>query len=83
MSKKNLNLNLLNNSQKNESIKEIISFFEKERDEEIGNLASEKVLEFFLEKIGDKIYNKAIDDSKETFKLRLEDIELDLEVLKK
>lgn len=45
------------------AIEEIQSFFLKERDEEIGNLGGEFLLDFILEKIGPVIYNQAIEDA--------------------
>lgn len=45
------------------AIEEIQSFFLKERDEEIGNLGAEFLLDFILEKIGPVIYNQAIEDA--------------------
>ena len=46
------------------AIKEIQAYFQNERDEEIGNLSAEFILDFFLEKIGPFIYNQAIEDSR-------------------
>lgn len=62
-------------------IKEIIAFFRNERDEEIGMIAAENILRFFLETMGEEIYKKAINDSKKLLKERFEDLEVDLDVL--
>lgn len=38
-------------------------FFAEERDEEIGDLAAEIVLDFFVEKLSAKFYNQGVSDS--------------------
>ena len=60
---------------------QIQEFFREERGEEIGVIASEAVLDFFMENLGDRIYNKALDDSKIWFTERLQDIEIDYDLL--
>ena len=60
---------------------QIQEFFREERGEEIGVIASEAVLDFFMENLGDKIYNKALDDTRIWFTERLQDIEIDYDLL--
>ncbi|ABX41568.1 DUF2164 domain-containing protein [Lachnoclostridium phytofermentans] len=55
----------------------IIQYFEEERDEKLGIIGSENLLDFVLELIGDKIYNTALDDAKKFYKRSLEDLESD------
>lgn len=55
----------------------IIQYFEEERDEKLGILGSENLLDFFLDLVGDKIYNKALDDAKKFYKRALEDVDSD------
>ena len=43
---------------------EIIYFFQEEREEELGIIGAETVLDFFLDVLGETIYNKALDDVK-------------------
>lgn len=66
---------------KNVIIKEIITYYKTKMDQEIGVVAAEDILDFFLEEIGNDIYNKAIDDSKNAVKSGFESIEIDLELL--
>ena len=70
----------LDDKQRKEAIDTIISFFRNERGEEIGILAAENVLDMFLQDIGTKIYNKAIDDVKYFLKNRNEEIQVDIDV---
>ncbi|MFA6549849.1 MAG: DUF2164 domain-containing protein [Candidatus Gracilibacteria bacterium] len=64
-------------------IREIITYFKEERDEEIGMLASEDILDFFLENLGKDIYKRAVDDSKALVKQNFENLEIDLDLLLK
>ncbi|RKD33916.1 DUF2164 domain-containing protein [Thermohalobacter berrensis] len=67
--------------EKNKLLKEIQDFFYEERDEEIGIIAAEKILDFYIENLGTIIYNKALDDARVWFNKRLEDIEIDYNML--
>lgn len=53
---------------------EIKKFFYEERDEEIGDLASELVLDFFIEKLAKDFYNLGVNDAKNYFEERIENV---------
>lgn len=53
---------------------EIKQFFEQERDETLGDLASGIILDFILEKIGPSIYNQAISDTQRYMNEKVEDL---------
>jgi len=72
---------LLTKERREALIKEIITYFKTEKDQEIGVLVAEDYLDFFLQALGKDIYNKAIDDSKTTIKQNFENIEIDLDLL--
>lgn len=72
---------MLTDERRQKCIKDIIAFFKDERDTTIGILAAESVLDFFLETIAEDIYNKAIADSKKLLKQKIEDLEVDLDLL--
>ena len=42
---------------------ELQAYFRNEHDETIGELKAEMMVEFFITKLGPKIYNQAIDDA--------------------
>ncbi len=65
------------NEEKKRILEEIIYFFQEEREEEIGFLAAEKVYDFFMEELGKKIYNKALDDAKAWFGRNMDNLESD------
>ncbi|NLM97913.1 MAG: DUF2164 domain-containing protein [Halanaerobiaceae bacterium] len=73
----------LKDEEKRGLIKELQQFFLEERGEEPGIIASEKILDFFMENLGALIYNKALDDARFWLKRRLEDLELDYDLLYK
>jgi uncharacterized protein (DUF2164 family) len=62
-------------------IKQVITYFKTKRDQEIGVIAAEDILDFFLEALSEEIYNKAINDSKTTIKQTFENLEIDLDLL--
>ncbi len=72
---------LLPKEKRKACIDEIIIFFKQKRDEEIGIIAAEDVLDFFLQNIGTNIYNKGVEDSKNLLKRQFEDLEVDLNLL--
>jgi len=72
---------LLTKEKRDSSIKEIIYHFKTERNEDIGVIASGDFLDFFLQLIGEEIYNKGVKDSKAILKQRFEDLDIDLELL--
>ncbi|OIO18694.1 MAG: hypothetical protein AUJ37_04980 [Candidatus Magasanikbacteria bacterium CG1_02_41_34] len=65
------------------AIDKIMTFFSEERDEDIGMIAAEEVLDMFLELIGPTLHNSAITEAKDWFKTKLADIEVDYDLLKK
>jgi uncharacterized protein (DUF2164 family) len=73
---------LLSKENRASAIKEIIAYFGTERDEEIGVIAAEDILDFFLETIGKDIFNKGIDDSKKIIAQNAENLDIDLDLLR-
>lgn len=72
---------MLSKTKKESLVKEIITFFQQKRDEELGIIASESILDFFLQNMGEDIYNKGVEDSKKLLKKRFDDLEIDLDLL--
>lgn len=73
----------LSKEEKDRLMREIQHFFEVERGEQIGIIASQNILDFFLEQMGGLIYNKGLDDAKFWFMKRMEDVEVDYDLLYK
>lgn len=68
---------------KKQLLEEIVYYFETERDEKLGVIASENVLDFFMDNLGRFLYNKALDDAKLWYGKRMEDVEADFYTLYK
>jgi len=83
MPKVNCGLNLLTKDGKKLCLEEIITYFDKERDEQIGLVAAEDILDFFLQILGNEIYNSAVDDVKNILKKQLENLDFEAELLKR
>jgi uncharacterized protein (DUF2164 family) len=73
----------LSAEEKRKLLEEIQSYFDEERDEKIGVIAAESLLEFFLNTLGKHIYNKALDNVKLWYERIMENIEADFYALYK
>ena len=56
-------------------IREFISFYYSEFDEELSSFRAEQVLDFFVKELGPSVYNQAIQDSKAFIAEKLEDLD--------
>lgn len=63
-------------------VREIITYYETKRGEEIGVLAAEDLLDFFLELVSKDIHNKTIDDARNVVRQNLENLDVDLDMLR-
>ncbi|WP_151733680.1 DUF2164 domain-containing protein ['Paenibacillus yunnanensis' Narsing Rao et al. 2020] len=59
----------------------IRAYFEAERGEEIGTLAADHLLEFFLGELGPHIYNEALADCRTLARERMQSLEEDIYAL--
>lgn len=73
----------LTSEEKNQLLQEIVYYFETEREEKLGIIGSEKILDFFMDSLGVFIYNRALDDAKRWHDKRMEDVEADYYTLYK
>lgn len=64
-------------------IRQITDWFGTEKEIELGVIAAEEIMDFFMETIGREIYNKAVDDSKAVIGQGFENMEIDLALLHK
>lgn len=62
-------------------ISKVQNFFKSERGEDLGLIAAEVILDFFLEDLGPIMYNKSLDDSKQWFSKMMNDVEFEFEQL--
>jgi uncharacterized protein (DUF2164 family) len=78
MSRKKQKFEFRTEVEKTKYLNEIIAYFRDERGEEIGVVAAESVLDFFLFSIGDDIYKKAVEDVRKILKERMADIDVEI-----
>lgn len=52
----------------------IVKYFAEERDEELGELASQIVLDFFLEELAPHAYNQGVEDAQVHMNGAIEDL---------
>jgi uncharacterized protein (DUF2164 family) len=83
MEKVRRGLDLLAEKDKELCLKEIATYFERERGEIIGLIAARDILDFFLQNIGPAIYNQAIEETKNILKKQLEGLDFEFDLLKK
>ena len=76
-------LMMLTKEEKQLLMTRIQTFFQQERDENIGLIAAEEVLDFFIEQLGPVIYNKSLEETKRWFAAKMEDLEGDYHFLYK
>ena len=60
------------------AIQSIQNYFAQKRDEELGNLEAQFLLDFFLEQIGPLVYNRAVRDAQALVQDKLMDIDGEL-----
>ena len=60
--------------EKKHLIDEIKDYFGNERDEDIGDLQGDLILDFILEKIAPSIYNQAVSDMKNYMEEKIDDM---------
>lgn len=56
---------------------EIAHFFKEEHDLDLGIIGTGQILDFFQEMLGNRIYNKALDDAKRFFEKYADNMETD------
>lgn len=71
----------LTNEERSSAKDAFIQFYERERDEKIGILAAEEILNFFLQSVGNTLYNKGVMDAKKVMENRQEELSYDLDDL--
>ncbi|MFE5319657.1 DUF2164 domain-containing protein [Paenibacillus sp. NPDC056579] len=68
---------------KEQLIERVQQYFYEERSEELGRLAAEQMLDFFISQAGPFIYNQAVADSRQLVTERFAAMEDDLYTLEK
>lgn len=61
-----------------QAVASIQTFFEVERDEPLGVIAAESLLDFVLAEIAPSVYNRAVADVQERLHARLAELDVDV-----
>ena len=76
-------LSLISDEKKRVAVEAIIAFYKREKDEEIGVIAAEEILELVIDLVGKDIFNKGIDETVRLLQDRLSGVWMDVEALVK
>lgn len=68
----------ISKKQKEEMISKLQTYFLKERDEELGHLSAELMLDFLIDTMGPHFYNKGLEDAQRYMIERVDEL-LDLQ----
>ena len=71
----------LSDEERKAAVADLINFFEVERDEKIGVIAADEMLNRFLESVGAKLYNKGVEAARKALGARLDELNYDLDDL--
>jgi uncharacterized protein (DUF2164 family) len=69
--------------QKEQILSDVQSYFELERSETLGQLAAEQLVDFMIQELGPYLYNKAIEDARQSLLEKMANLEEDLYALQK
>lgn len=70
-------MDILNEQDKARMCDEIAAFFREEHDLELGVIGTGKILDFFQEMLGERVYNRALDDAKKFYERYADNMETD------
>ena len=74
---------ILTKEQKEKSINDIIAFYLDERDEHVGIIGANNLLDMVLQDIAPHVYNNAIEDTQRLLTKQTEEFDFELNLLKK
>ena len=74
---------ILTKEEREQAIKDIISYYLDERDENMDIIGASGILDAFLQDIAPKVYNRAIDEVKQLLKKQTEEADFEIGLLKK
>jgi uncharacterized protein (DUF2164 family) len=65
----------LTDERRERMLRSIRKYFAETLDQELGDLAAERLLEFFVKELGAPVYNQAIQDARKFLLEKLDDLE--------
>lgn len=76
-------ISLISEEKKREVIGAIIAFYKSERDEDVGVIAAEEIMELVIDLVGRDIFNKGVDETAKLLQDRLASAWVDVEAIVK
>ncbi|MCM1266995.1 MAG: DUF2164 domain-containing protein [Bacteroidales bacterium] len=70
-------MDMINEKDRKQLCDEIAAFFKEEHDLELGVIGTGRILDFFQETLGKRIYNRALDDAKKFYTAYADNMETD------
>jgi len=58
----------------------LIDYFATERDEKLGIIAAEELLDVFLQQVGTTVYNHGVDAATQLFKAKVAELDADIAI---
>ena len=83
MNQSTKSINYLSEDQRKVAIEQIIDYFSTERDEEIGVIAAEDILDVFLDILGPSIFNAGVNEARKAIQTGRQNMDFELELLLK
>lgn len=73
----------LSDTTRQHAVREIMSYFENERDDPIGHIGAEDLLDTILEHTQADIYNKGLEDAQKEIEEKIADLNVQIDLLKR
>jgi uncharacterized protein (DUF2164 family) len=67
----------LTDDRRERMLRSIRKFFDEKLDQQLGEFAAERILEFFVKELGAPVYNQAIQDARAFLQGKLEDLDVE------
>ena len=67
----------LTDERRERMLRSIRKYFEEKLDQQLGDFAAERLLEFFVKELGAPVYNQAIQDARAFLQEKLEDLDVE------
>jgi len=67
----------LTDDRRERMLRSIRKFFDEKLDQQLGEFAAERILEFFVKELGAPVYNQAIQDARAFLQGKLDDLDVE------
>jgi uncharacterized protein (DUF2164 family) len=67
----------LTDDRRERMLRSIRKFFDEKLDQQLGDFATERILDFFVKELGAPVYNQAIQDARAFLQEKLDDLDVE------